>query len=52
MNEEKIERICQETMDKLDKQFLNGMISEKEYEYQVNKLDHWADKKYMELEKK
>ena len=42
MTEDRIERIVEREMDKLDKLFLNGGISIERYDEEVAFLDRWA----------
>ena len=49
MTEDQIERICERTMDKLDHELLNGLITETLYNEEVKALDEWANLKHREL---
>lgn len=42
MTEDQIERIVEREMDKLDRQLTKGIITNEEYEDEVNELDNWA----------
>lgn len=46
MTEDQIERIVEREMDKLDRQLTKGMITNEEYEDEVNELDNWARDAY------
>ena len=45
-NEEHIERHCERTMDRLNRQLLDGQISEQEYNKAVRSLNDWAEHQY------
>ena len=49
MTEDRIERIVEREMDKLDKLFLNGGISIERYDEEVAFLDRWASRQYENL---
>ncbi len=42
MTEDKIERIVEREMDKLDQQLTKGILTNEEYEDEVRELDNWA----------
>lgn len=47
--EDKIERIVELEMNKLDKLLLDGHINEETYEMEVKELDNWANQTYKEF---
>ena len=49
MTEAQIERIYERTMDKLDHELLNGLITEAHYDEEVKALDEWADEEYRSM---
>jgi hypothetical protein len=46
VTEERIERIYERTMDKLDHELLNGLITEAQYDEEVRELDRWIRRQY------
>lgn len=46
MTEEQIERIAEREMNRLDKELLNGSITQEEYNQEVRELDHWIKEEY------
>jgi hypothetical protein len=46
MTEEKIEKIYERTMDKLDHEFTNDLITEDDYNGEVKQLDLWIRELY------
>jgi hypothetical protein len=42
LNESQIESMVEKAIDKLDKKFLNGEISQTEYDQEINIIDKWA----------
>ena len=46
MTPEQIERRVERTMDHLDRVFLNGDITQKNYDLAVADLDAWAEEQY------
>lgn len=46
MTEDQIERIAERQMDKLDRLFTKGMITEAEYDAEVKELDKWCADEY------
>jgi hypothetical protein len=46
MTEDKIERIVELEMDKLDQQLTKGILTNEEYEDEVRELDNWARDEY------
>lgn len=46
MTEDRIERIVEREMNKLDNLFLNGGISLETYDEEVAALDKWANRQY------
>ena len=42
LTEYQIEQIVERTMNRLDRQFLAGTISQQEYDHEVHILDKWA----------
>ena len=42
MTEDQIERIVERQMDKLDRQYTKGMLTEQEYNQEVIELYQWA----------
>ena len=47
--EDKLERIYEREMDALDKQFMSGSITQKEYDEECNALDKWINEEYKNL---
>lgn len=46
MTEDQIERIVERQMDKLDLQLTKGMLTNEEYEAEIQELDNWARDEY------
>ena len=44
MNEDQIEKIVEQKIDRLDKLLLSGVISQEEYELEIKYLDQWSNK--------
>ena len=51
MTESQIERIAEREMDKLDEALMDGILSQKEYDYQVQDIEDWVKEQYAELRK-
>lgn len=49
MTEDQIERVYEREMDKLDRQYTKGIISEREYEAEINELDKWVRDQYKHM---
>lgn len=47
MTEDQIERRVERMMNHLDRVFLNGDISQSDYNKAVKDLSHWADSQYL-----
>ena len=50
MTEDQIENVFESSMDSLDKQFLNNIITEEEYNLSVERLKNWATHKLILLQ--
>lgn len=46
MTEEQIERIAERKMNRLDKELMNGSITQEEYNQEVRELDQWVNAEY------
>jgi hypothetical protein len=46
MTEEQIERIAEREMNRLDKELMNGTITQEEYNQEVRELDQWTREEY------
>jgi len=46
MSEDQIEFIVEKTMDKLDRQLMDGKLDHLEYDLEVSKLATWAERQY------
>ena len=42
LSEQQVEAIVEKQMDRLDKQFMSGKLSQQEYDREVAALDKWA----------
>ena len=51
MTEDQIERRVERMVDRLDKQYMGGEITEKEYSLQMRLISSWADTMYKASEK-
>lgn len=49
MTENQIENIFERSMDALDKEFLNNMITEDRYDLCVEQLKEWAEQQLSKL---
>ena len=49
MSEEQIEQECERVMDRLDRQFLNGAITEQQYQRAIDKLCQWSAQEYSKI---
>lgn len=45
--EESIERAIERKIDRLDEEFIGGMISEAEYESSMKNINKWGEKEYV-----
>ena len=43
MTEDQIERIAERTIDRLDRQFLSGKLTQKQYDEGIAEVDKWAN---------
>jgi hypothetical protein len=48
MTEEQIERIVERRMDSLDRQLMNGQLSQADYDILVQELDAWASRQRLD----
>ena len=46
MTTEQIERRVEKTTDRIDARFMNGELSQEQYEVEMKALSAWADKQY------
>ena len=46
MTENQIELLVERAIDKLDKQLMQGKITQAEYDYEVSIIDKWAEQQY------
>ena len=46
MTEDQIERIVERAMDKLDRMLTKGILTNEEYEAEIQELDNWARDEY------
>lgn len=51
MTEDQIEHIAEREMDRLDKQLLNGSLTQDEYLQEVKALDAWVREEYKGMDK-
>lgn len=47
--EDKIERIVEKEMDRLDKLLTGGYLTQEQYDEEVQELDDWASEQYKEF---
>jgi hypothetical protein len=48
MTEEQIERVVERRMDSLDRQLMNGQLSQADYDILVQELDAWASRQRLD----
>lgn len=46
LSEEQIERRIEKATDRLDRQFMNGSITQEEYDAEIKALDEWANEQF------
>lgn len=49
LSENDIEFIVEKTTDKLDRQLMDGKLSQEEYDLEMNKLDMWAEQQFNKI---
>jgi uncharacterized membrane protein len=51
VTEEQIERRAERAMDRLDRLFMSGQISQSEYDREVSSLNRWTENAHRERQK-
>ena len=46
MTEDHIERTVERRINELDRAFMNGALSQEEYDRRITKIDQWASQQY------
>lgn len=49
MTENQIERIAEQRMDRLDREYLNTVMDSNTYDEEVRKIKDWADAEYRKI---
>lgn len=52
MNENRIERTVEREMNRLDREYMHGMLDEDAYDREVKELEKWACEEYRILKAK
>lgn len=47
--EDKIEAVVEKEMNRLDKLFMGGYLTQEQYDEEVAELDDWANEQYQEF---
>ncbi len=49
MTEDQIERRVERVMDALDGRYMNGLLSQEDYDWEVRNINGWADMEYVRM---
>ncbi len=49
MTSEQIERTVEARTDMIDRRFMNGKLTQEEYNKEIKDLSAWADRRYSEI---
>lgn len=52
MTEDQIERKVEREMDKLDRKLMDGLITQEQYDLEVDALERWSDQQYRHMERR